>query len=131
MYRVRRSDGRIEVEIEDETPEAVFREAIVALADEITEERGGGEPLAYSIEREAANLSGLLRDLLDELLCLARDESFIGERPTRLALAGTSVRAVIGGQRLAHDGTIASICKTEVFQAEDATWRARLVLSLN
>ena len=131
MYRVRRQDDRIEVDVEDETPEAVFREAIVALADEITEERGGGEPLAHPVDLEAADLSDLLRDLLGDLLRLARDDSFIGERATRLALAGTSVRAVVGGQRLPHDGTIASVDRAEVFQAEDATWHARLVLGLN
>ena len=69
MYRVRRHDDRIEVEIEDETPEAVFREAIVALGDEITEERGG-EPLAHPVTLEADDLSGLVHDLLHELLRL-------------------------------------------------------------
>jgi len=127
VYRVRRSEKEIEVEIEDETPEAVFREAIVALGDEITEQRGG-EPLAHPVDLEAADLSQLLRELLDQLLRLERDDSFVAERATRLALAGTSVRAVVGGQRLAHDGTVASVDQTEVFQAEDATWHARLVL---
>jgi SHS2 domain-containing protein len=129
VYRVRRHDDRIEVEIEDETPEAVFREAIVALADEITEERGGGEPLAHRVDLEASNLSDLLRVLLDELLRLERDDFFIGERAARLALAGASLRAVVGGQRLEHEGTIASVDESEVFQAEDATWHARLVLA--
>ena len=127
MYRVRRHDDRIEVEIEDETPEAVFREAIVALGDEMTEERGG-EPLGHPVDLEAADLSDLLRDLLEELMRLERDDSFVAERATRLALAGTSVRALVGGQRLIHEGTISSIDKTEVFQAEDAPWHGRLVL---
>ena len=129
MYRVHRHADRVEVEIEDETPEAVFREAVVALGDEITEQRGG-EPLAHPVSLEAPDLSQLLGDLLDELLRLERDDSFIGERATRLALAGTSIRAVVGGQRLVHDGAIASIDETEVFQAEDATWHGRLVLGL-
>ena len=129
MYRVRRHDDRIEVDIEDETPEAVFREAIVALGDEITEQRGG-EPLAHPVDRTATDLSTLLRDLLDELLRLENDDLFVTERATRLAIAGTSVHAVVGGQRLPHDGTIASIDQVEVSQAEDATWHARLVLSL-
>ena len=126
MYRVRRHDDRIEVEIEDETPEAVFREAIVALGDEITEERGG-EPLAHPVDLESADLSTLLHDLLDDLLRLEREDSFVTERATRLAIAGTSVRAVIGGQRLQHHGAVAAIGKAEVFQAEDATWHGRLV----
>ena len=129
MYRVRRHDDRIEVEIEDETPEAVFREAVLAFGDEITEQRGG-EPLALPVDRTAADLSTLLRDLLDELLQLENDDLFVTERATRLAIAGTSVHAVVGGQRLQHDGTIASIDQVEVFQAEDATWHARLVLGL-
>ena len=127
MYRVRRHDDHIEVEIEDETPEAVFREAIVALGDEITEQRGG-EPLGHPVDLEAADLSELLQTLLDELLRLEREDSFVAERATRLALAGTSVRAVVGGQRLIHDGIISSIDKTDVFQAEDATWHAHLAL---
>jgi len=127
VYRVRRSEKEIEVEIEDETPEAVFREAIVALGDEITEQRGG-EPLAHPVDLEAADLSQLLRDLLDQLLRLERDDLFVAERATRLALAGTSIRAVVGGQRLRHDGTIGAVNDAEVFQAEDATWHARLVL---
>jgi SHS2 domain-containing protein len=127
MYRTSRHKKTIEVEIEDETPEAVFREAIVALGDEITEQRGG-DPLGLPVDLEAGDFSQLLHDLLDELLRLERDDSFVVERATRLALAGTSIHAVIGGQRLEHDGTIASIKETEVFQAEDATWHGRLVL---
>lgn len=130
MYRVRRHKDRIEVEIEDETPEAVFREAIVALGDEITEQRGG-EPLAHPLDLEAADFSELLHDLLNDLLRLEREDSFIPERATRLSMANTSVHAVVGGQRLVHDGTIASVEKTEVFQAEDATWHGHLVLGLN
>jgi SHS2 domain-containing protein len=129
MYRVRRHDDRIEVEIEDETPEAVFREAILAFGDEITEQRGG-EALAYPLNRTAGDLSSLLGGLLDELLRLENDDSFVTERATRLAIAGTSVHAVVGGQRLEHEGTVASIQEAEVFQAEDATWHARLVLGL-
>jgi SHS2 domain-containing protein len=127
MYRVRRHDDRFEVEIEDETPEAVFREAIVALGDEITEERGG-EPLAHPVNLDAADFSTLLRDLLDELLRLERDDSFVPERATRLAIAGTAVHATVGGQRLLHTGKIAAVNEAKVFQAEDATWHARLVL---
>ena len=129
MYRVRRHDDRIEVEIEDETPEAVFREAIVALGDEITEERGG-EPLAHPVDLEASDFSQLLNDLLSELLRLERDDSFICERATRLAIAGSAVHAVVGGQRLTHEGTVAEIREAKVFQAEDATWHGHLVLGL-
>ena len=127
MYRTRRHKNRIEVEIEDETPEAVFREAIVALGDEITEQRGG-DPLGLPVDLEAGDLSQLLHDLLDELLLLERNDSFVVERATKLALAGTAIHAVIGGQRLEHEGTISSVKETEVFQAEDATWHGRLVL---
>jgi SHS2 domain-containing protein len=127
VYRVRRHENRVEVEIEDETPEAVFREAIVALGDEITEQRGG-EPLAHPVALEAPDLSRLLQDLLAELLRLENDDSFVAERATRLALNGISIRAVVGGQRLPHEGTISSVDQTEVFQAEDATWHGRLVL---
>ena len=130
MYRVRRHDDHIEVEIEDETPEAVFREAVVALGDEITEERGG-EPLAHPVDLSAPDLSTLLQNLLDELLELERTDSFVTERATRLALAGAAIRAVIGGQRLAHDGAVAGVESVEVFQAEDATWHGHLVLGLN
>ena len=130
MYRVRRHDDHIEVEIEDETPEAVFREAVVALGDEITEERGG-EPLGHPVNLEAPDLSQLRHDLLDELLRLEEEDSFVCERATRLALTGTAIHAVVGGQRLDHDGTIAGIRTAEVFQAEDATWHGHLVLDLN
>ena len=128
MYRTRRHDDRIEVEIEDETPEAVFREAIVALGDEVTEERGG-EPLAHPVNLEAADFSELLHDLLDQLLRIEADDSFVPERATRLSMANTSVHAIVGGQRLKHDGIIAAVKEAEVFQAEDATWHGRLVLS--
>ena len=128
MYRVRRHDDHIEVEIEDETPEAVFREAIVALGDEVTEERGG-EPLAHPVRLSADDLSTLLQNLLDELLELERTDSFITERATSLALAGTSVQAIVAGQRLNHDGQIGSVTSAEVFQAGDATWHGRLVLA--
>src|SRR5688572_5202568 len=112
MYRVRRHEDRVEVEIEDETPEAVFREAILAFGDEITEQRGG-EPLAHPVDRTADDLSSLLGGLLDELLRLENDDSFVTERATRLAIGGTSVHAVVGGQRLHHEGTIASIQEAE------------------
>ena len=109
MYQWTERDTAIELEIEDESPAAVFREAVVALGDLLTEERGG-ESMTHIVILSAPDVSALLRAWMEELTRLDESDGFVPERVVKLQLADANLTATVGGQRL--DGRSASCQET-------------------
>jgi SHS2 domain-containing protein len=98
MYRWIEREQGIDLKIEDESPEAVFREALVAFGDLLTEARGG-EPVTHPVSLSAPDRPALLAQWMNELMRLAEADAFVPERVEKLALAGDALEADIGGQR--------------------------------
>jgi hypothetical protein len=130
MFRWTEGDGELELDLEDESPEAVFREGVVALGDVLTEERGG-EPLVREVRLRADDVSGLFAAMLTELTRLDHEEDFVSERVVRLALVGATLSAEVAGQRFAHERVVDEVIAAALVRDEDdgvirATARVRL-----
>ena len=99
MFRWEQSPDRIEMWIEDADLKAVFGEALMALGDVLTEERGGA-PVMKDVSAGAPDRPALLAEWLNELAALAEDEGFVAERVVRMDLADDQIDARIAGQLL-------------------------------
>jgi SHS2 domain-containing protein len=130
MYRWVEHTSEIELLIEDETPQAVFAEALVALGDLLTEQRGG-EPVSHEVSVSAADLPTLLAEWMNELVYLAETDGFIPERTQRLDLTERTVEAVVAGRR----GNPRNLVKAVTYHGlelsrSDGRWTARVVLDV-
>jgi SHS2 domain-containing protein len=130
MYSWVEHESEVELLVEDESPEAVFTEALVALGDLLAEERGG-ESVTHEVSASAADLPALLAEWLNELVYLAERDGFIPERVVRIELANASLRATVGGQRGVPQNLIKAITYHGLEMSEDeGEWRARVVLDV-
>lgn len=131
MYRWLDHTSEAELWIEDESPEAVLGEAAIALGD-LLGRHGGGEPVNHQVRLSAADLPTLLVDWLGELVYLAENDGFVPERVVRMELAGASVDAVVGGQKLAPQTLVKGVTYHRLEFAEDSggKWHARVVLDV-
>ena len=130
MYRWVEHTSEIELLIEDESPEAVFAEAMVALGDVLGDARDG-EPVTHEIRIAAADQAALLAAWIDELVYLAETDGFIAQRLERFDLDDAELTAVVGGERSVPQSRIkaATYHKLEMRQI-DGAWHARVVLDV-
>jgi SHS2 domain-containing protein len=130
MYRWIEHTGEIELEIEDESPEAVFTEALVAFGDLLTEERGG-EPVTHQVDISAPDLPALLAEWMNELVYLADTDGFVPERVERLTFIASGLHAKIGGQRHIPRNPVKAVTYHDLeMQDVEGVWYARVVLDV-
>ncbi len=130
MYRWIEHTSEVEVVIEDESPTAVFAEALVALGDLLTEERGG-YPVTHEVSATAPDLPALLVEWLNELVYLAETDGLIPECAVRIDLTDTTLSATVGGQRRRPRTVVKGVTYHNLELAEaDGGWRARVVLDV-
>lgn len=130
MYRWLDHTSEAELWIEDESPEAVLGEAAIALGD-LLDQHAGGEPVNHRVRLTAADLPSLLVDWLAELAYLAEKDGFMPERIVEMKLAGSSVDALVGGQRSAPQSLVKGVTYHRLeFARGDGGWRARVVLDV-
>jgi hypothetical protein len=124
VYEWTERASEVELEIEDESVAAVFREALVAFGDLLTEKRGG-EPAFHQIGLTAVDRSALLRTWLEELMKLDRRDEFVPERVVKLELADQGLEARVAGQRFEHDHLVDAVMDARLGQDESGVWRAK------
>ena len=130
MYRWIEHTSEIELLVEDDSPAEVFTEALVALGDLMTEERGG-EPVTREVSAEASDLPALLVEWLSELVYLAERDGFIPERVVEIEIADERVRSTVGGQRGLPQTLVKGVTYHGLELAEaNGGWRARVVLDV-
>lgn len=131
MYRWLDHTSELELWIEDEDPKAVLGEAAIALGELLREHRGG-EPVTHPVRLSASDLPALLVDWLGELVYLAENDGFVPERVVEMDLSGSSVDAVLGGQRIAPQTLVKGVTyhRLEFEQGDDGGWHARVVLDV-
>lgn len=129
MYRWHEEGSEIELLIEDDSPQAVLTEALVALGDALSETRGG-EAVTHEVRIDAPDLPALLAGWIEELVSLAESDGFIPERVVSIELDGARLAAVIGGERAVPQRSIkrASYDRAQMKRVEGVWW-ARIVLS--
>jgi SHS2 domain-containing protein len=128
MFHWKKHPSQIELWIEDVDEKSVFTEALMALGDVLTEERGG-VPVMHDVSVAASDPRELLAAWLNELAELAAEEGFIAERMIRMDLADARLDARVGGQRLVPRYAIeGATCHELEVQESEGTWRAHVVL---
>ena len=130
MHEWRSHTAEIELAIEASSPEQVFVEAAIALAELISLDREG-EDESHGVTVDARDRASLLVEWLEELIFLADTEAFVPERVDDLHLAETSLRATLGGR----SGRIEPLVKAATyhgleFASADGVWHARVVLDV-
>ena len=116
--------------IEDDTATAVFIEALVALGDLLTEERGG-DPVTHEVSVSAPDLPALLVEWLNELVYLAETDGFIPERVVEIELGETSLEATVAGQRTRPQTLVKGVTYHGLeLTRVDGVWHARVVLDV-
>lgn len=130
MYHWLEHTSEIELLIEDETPEAVFTEAMVALGDILGDVRGG-EPVTHEVKISAPDRAALLAAWMEELVYLAETDGFIPHRIERLELDAATLEAVVGGERSVPQSLIKAVTYHRLeMKPVEGGWQARVILDV-
>jgi SHS2 domain-containing protein len=130
MYRWLEHESELELLVEDENPRAVLTEALVALGDLLTEERGG-DPVTHEVRVSASDLPTLLAEWLNELVYLAEADGFVPERVVRMELGETSLEATVAGQRSVPRNVVKAVTYNRLeIEETDGAWWARVVMDV-
>jgi SHS2 domain-containing protein len=122
--------AELELEIEAPSEEAVFEEALAALAELAGD--ADGPSTTREVEVEAPDRALLLVEWLGELVYLSETEELVPERVASLELTGTRVRATIEGRRAEprHLVKAVTLHRLELLRDAKVGWRARVVLDV-
>ncbi|SEH10216.1 archease [Thermoleophilum album] len=125
--------GELELEIEAPTLEAVFAQALRALAELLEgpgEERAGA-PVLREVVIESSDRAALLADWLSELVYLADRDGFVPDAIEHIDVAERTLKATVRG----HIGQPSSLVKAATYHRLELApagdrWRARVVLDV-
>jgi SHS2 domain-containing protein len=130
MYSWIEHESELELLIEDESPEAVFTEALAGVGELLADARGGAA-VTHEVSARAADLPTLLAAWVNELVNLAERDGFVPERVIQIELGDTSIKATVGGQRSLPQGLIKAVTYDRLEMTEvDGEWQARVVLDV-
>jgi SHS2 domain-containing protein len=129
-YRWVEHTGELELEIEAETPQAVFEEGFGAMRELLAPE-GEGRPRSQRVELRAPDRAALLADWLAELAFLGETQGLSPERLAALRLTDTELAATVDGVE-GHPPHLvkAATYHRLVFERSNGGWRARVVLDV-
>ncbi len=131
MYMRSACAGEIEVVVEDDSPEAVFAEALVALGDVLADRVRDGAEVTHEVSVRASDPEALLKAWVDEFVRLAETDGFIPQRIGRIELGPESVSATIGGECGVPQSLIRpATCDRLELERTDGVWRAEIVLEV-
>ncbi|MGB2850117.1 MAG: archease [Solirubrobacterales bacterium] len=133
MYHLDERDSEIEMTIDGGEPEGVFADALLALGDVFSDAAAAsGRPVTHEVQLKAGDVAGLFSAWIGELVELAEAQGFVPERVEKLNLEGTSLVALVAGERGIDQDLIKAVAshRTEMGVLEDATWSASIVLDL-
>jgi SHS2 domain-containing protein len=122
--------AELELEIEAPSEEAVFGEALAAVAELIGD--GGGPGVTREIEVEADEPALLLVEWLNELVYLGEAKQFVPERVVALELGEGPLRATVEGRRGEPRQLVKAVTlhRLELDGDDTVGWRARVVFDV-
>jgi SHS2 domain-containing protein len=122
--------AELELEIEAPSEEAVFEEALAALAELAGD--ADGPQTTREIEVEAPDPALLLVEWLSELIYLSETEQLVPERVAALELVDGKLRATVIGRRGKPSHLVKAVTLHRLELRPDAKvgWRARVVLDV-
>jgi SHS2 domain-containing protein len=128
-YEWKEHTAEVELAVQADSPERVFREAADAFGRYI-ELAAEGEPVAHRLELEGRDYGTLLVALLEELIYLADTEGFVPD-DARATLAGARLDVDLAGRRTAVQPIVkAATYHNLAFEQAGGRWRARVVLDV-
>lgn len=130
MFRWVDHTAELELEIEAPSEEAVFAEALAALAELAGD--ANGPPVSREIEVAADDRALLLVEWLSELVYLSEIEELVPERIAAMELAEGTLRATVQGHRgqPRHLVKAVTLHGLELDGDDEVGWRARVVLDV-
>jgi protein archease len=122
--------AEVELVVEAESEEAVFREALAALA-ELLGEAPRGAVRTVGVDLEAPDRAALLADWLAELVFLSETEGFLPTRARDLDLDGDRMHAVVEGRTGEPRFLVKAVTLHRLaFERANGGFRARVVLDV-
>ena len=99
MFRWIERAGSLELELESESEDGVFIDALEALRELLEEDTGAGlgDSAEYSVTASGAERSELLADWLRSLAALAEDDGFVPHRIASLEVRDDGLTATVEG----------------------------------
>ena len=130
MYSWVDHTSELELRIDAESVDAVFRDALAALAELLDDEQPG-PPARRDVSLAEQDAPALLVAWLEELVFLAETQALVPESVGELDVSPTSLRAVVVG----HRGDPPHLVKAVTYHALELErvndrWRARVVLDV-
>jgi SHS2 domain-containing protein len=127
-YRFVEHTAELEVELEAESAEGVFQEALQAFVELIG--AGEGEAIERRVVLEARDLPALLAAWLDELVFLAETAGLVPEA-AELSLSGSRLTARVQGRRGEPRLLVKAVTLHRLrLRRENGVWRGRMVLDV-
>lgn len=130
MFRWVDHTAELELEIEAQSEEGIFSEAVEALTELIGE--GEGEHHMRDVEVRADEPAMLLVEWLGELVYLSETEGFVARRVASLDVDDGRVRATVEGRagEPRHLVKAVTLHRLELRPDVDGRWHARVVLDV-
>jgi SHS2 domain-containing protein len=129
-YRWVEHTAELELEIHGHSEEAVFAQALAALA-ELVGDGHGREPVSLQIALAGEERAVLLAHWLDELEFLAETEDLVPDAIERFELGGPGLRATVRGHRGRPRGLIKGVTYHRLaFDRVGDGYRARVILDV-
>jgi SHS2 domain-containing protein len=130
VYRWTEHTAELQLEIDVPDEQAVFADALSALA-ELLEDDGDGTPELRRLQLEAPDRAGLLAAWFDELVYLADAEGFVPEALVELELAGQRLEAAVRGYLGNPRPLVKAVTRHDLaFGEEGGRWYAQVVLDV-
>jgi SHS2 domain-containing protein len=130
MYRFVEHTGELELELEADSEEAVFEEALRALAELLGEHTPAREEVA-EVDVHAPDRATLLAEWLEELAYLAETKRFVSERVARLELGEQDLHAKVEGRIGEPPHLVKAVTYHRLeFEPAGDGWRARVVFDV-
>jgi SHS2 domain-containing protein len=128
--------AELELEIEAESQQGVFEEALAALGGLLAERAGDREeadvePARHEVSASALDRATLLAEWLTELAYLAESEGVVPIDAERLELAGNALEATVVGRKAYPPHLVKAVTYHRLgIWKEDETWRARVTFDV-
>jgi SHS2 domain-containing protein len=130
MYEWVEHTGELELRLEAETLDGLFREGLAAFA-ELLGEAPGGEAAEHAVSVSGPDPPTLLAEWLNELVFLADAEDFVPEGVERLDVTADTVDAVVRGRRGSPPPLVKAVTYHRLTaERRNGVWAATVVLDV-
>ena len=130
MYSWVDHTSELELRIEAESLDTVFRDALAAIAELVGDEQAG-PPAEHEISLAERDAPALLVQWLEELVFLAETRGLVPESLAGLDVTPTSLRATVRGHRGDPPHLVNAVTYHGLeLERENDRWHARVVLDV-